>query len=130
MRLPKVRPPAARFCCDCGEKITDETRPRWGGPRCQGCRAIAGPRARALAAAALVASSGLGYGAGRLASSSPAPPAPAPLLASVPAGVARPDAPPPPPPEPLHACGARTKRGTRCKRMVRGEGYCYQHRPR
>jgi hypothetical protein len=75
-------------------------------------------------ALALVMAGGVGFWAG--AASVPEPVAPAPVVAAVPVSVE--PAPPPPPPEPQRPCGARTKKGTRCKRMVRGDGPCWQHK--
>jgi hypothetical protein len=117
--------PRPGFCCACGDALTSERRARWGGPRCAGCRVVAGSRPLLwrLLAVALAASVGFRFGA-RVA---PAPIDASPALAPIPAAVVGAPPVPPPPPEPLHPCGARTKKGTRCKRMVRGEGYCWQH---
>src|SRR5688572_26137892 len=113
--LERLRPAASRFCCDCGEAVGEATRARWGGPRCAGCRALARPRGGLVAALALAAAFGTGFWLGRVPPT-PLPPSPPPAPAPARA------VPPPPAPEPPRACGARTKRGTRCKRLVHGEG--------
>jgi hypothetical protein len=127
MKLPTIRPRASAFCCDCGERITDETRAPTGGPRCASCRALRRPRPGLVPALALTIAGAGGFGLGRLASpSSPVAPTstPAPAVARIPPS---PERAPAPPEDPLHPCGARTKRGTPCKRLVRGPGHCWQH---
>jgi hypothetical protein len=110
--------------------VTVETRAHVGGPRCAGCRALRRPRPGLVPALALTVTAAASFTVGRLASR-PAPLAPAFPLARIPAaardratGIA---APPAEPPVAMHPCGARTKRGTPCKRLVRGPGRCYQH---
>lgn len=71
---------------------------------------------------AVLVSGSLGYVAGSAARETPTAAEVAP-----PSAIVRTPLPTPPPPEPLTPCGARTKKGTRCKRLVRGGGRCWQH---
>ena len=129
MNLPRLRIPSRiRFCCDCGEPLIDLNRPRIGGPRCLGCRAIANPRPGLVAALALTAVAASAFSLGRIAGPTsvhraPAAQSSAPGLSRVPSNPAA----TPSPPEPPAPCGGRTKKGTRCKRLVRGGGRCWQH---
>ena len=129
MKLPPIRVPSRiRFCCDCGETLSDRNRPKIGGPRCLGCRAIANPRPGLVAALALTAVAASAFTLGRIAGPTSVHLAPtaqsaAPGVSRVPENFAA----APKPPEPPAPCGGRTKKGTRCKRLVRGGGRCWQH---
>jgi len=146
------------FCAECGERVEGAGRRRWASRRfCQPCarRFRRGRLLRPLALAALLV--GLGFMAGRagrpgtpphLAGREPlslAPPAigaagrPEEGRAAGAAGGAARAAPrygpdgsaeerPTEPDEVVSICGARTQKGTPCRRRVRGTGRCWQHR--
>ncbi|MBK6425407.1 MAG: hypothetical protein IPF82_04155 [Blastocatellia bacterium] len=129
MKLPRLRMPSrTRFCCDCGELLSDRNRPWFGGPRCLGCRAIANPRPGLVSALTLTVVAATAFTLGRVAGP-PTParpstlPAPTVDLSRVPSNPAA----APVSPEPPAPCGGRTKKGSRCKRLVRGGGRCWQH---
>jgi hypothetical protein len=110
------------FCCDCGERI----RPRKGllslfaSERfCSGCarRMIKFVRFRALLPLCLIASALFLV----IIPARERPPA------VVPAVQIR-QAPPPRPKAGPWICGAPTRKGGHCRRRVKTEGYCWQHR--
>jgi hypothetical protein len=134
------------FCAECGERVVRARWRVWTSRRfCPACAARLGRRRflKRLALAAALALSGFLLGrAGR--------PAPPPLvvergalsLAPAPPAAARLEPKPEPrygpdgtsaerptePDEVVSFCGARTKKGTPCRRRVRGRGRCWQHK--
>jgi hypothetical protein len=110
------------------------------GCRCAECGAkIAGPAWGAGVAGALIGGFFM-FGAGLWrASVAPPPPLPALTVQPSPSGFSpstaalaaeTSDGAPPSISNESHRCGAKTKSGRPCRRLVRGKtGYCWQHRP-
>ena len=132
------------FCCECGERVLRARWRVWTSRRF--CPACGRRHRRARLRAAVVLTCALfapGFLLGRL--SRPAAP---PLvierggagLAPLPAAAAAPRPSPAygpdgtarerttDPAEPVYVCGARTKKGTPCRRRVRAPERCWQHR--
>jgi hypothetical protein len=146
------------FCAECGERIVGAGRRWWASRRfCRPCarRFRRGRLLRPLALAVLLAGSGFLAGRGvrprpapHFAQGGPLRPAPLPAesaerpdagQASNAMGAGARAAPrhgpdgsaeerPTDPEEVVSICGARTKKGTPCRRRVRGVGRCWQHR--
>lgn len=130
MAWRELRARSRRFCTDCGERITSENRAPYGGARCGGCRALVNPRPGVVSALVLASIASIGFALGRATSHVTLEPPPTLVIERIPpTSVATPPAISPSPrgDVAMHECGARTKKGTLCKRLVRGPGHCWQH---
>jgi hypothetical protein len=146
------------FCAECGTRVERERRRPWANRRfCPVCAPRFQRKQILLTALSVVALFSLGVFAGRLQRTGPPPliveraqpsavPAPAPSKADDTTAESSNDAAaasrsepvygpdgtakerPTDPNETISICGARTQKGTACRRRVRGTGRCWQHK--
>lgn len=129
--------PDANFCPACGEQLPPPSATRRArgaavlfGRRCPACGGrLPGLRWKTFGGGLAL---GLAVGIGNTVWYATQPPPPLPRLTTGATSIATS---PTAPPETTisrerHQCGAKTKKGTPCRRWVSGTtGYCWQHRP-
>jgi hypothetical protein len=116
-------PPRPRFCTDCAEPLARlGGRRRWWrwSTRCGGCEALLRPLVPRWSRYLLAMSVGLAAGlASREPAAVPMPPVVEAVQPARPREITKP---------PKTPCGARTRSGRPCKRMVDDGRRCWQHR--